>query len=85
LFSPLEIFFDYVETKSNRVKEKEKRDQKECMTRAEHTSQVLMEARQHQNGSRRGSHFMLGSQIPHCHDKANSGVVDSSEGVGRKD
>ena len=27
---------------------------------------------------------MLGSQRVHCHDKTNSGVVDSSEGVRRK-
>ena len=26
---------------------------------------------------------MLGSQRSHCHDKTNSGFVDSSEGVGR--
>ena len=28
---------------------------------------------------------MLGSQKSHCHSKTNSGFVDSSEGVGRKD
>jgi len=27
---------------------------------------------------------MLGSQRSHCHDKINSGVIDSSEGVRRK-
>ena len=27
---------------------------------------------------------MLGSQGSHCHEKIKSGVVDSSEGVGRK-
>jgi len=27
---------------------------------------------------------MLGSQKSHCHDKTNSGFVDSSEGVGRR-
>ena len=27
---------------------------------------------------------MLGPQKSHCHDKTNSGVVDSSKGVGRK-
>jgi len=27
---------------------------------------------------------MSGSQRSHCHDKTNSGFVDSSEGVGRK-
>ena len=36
------------------------------------------------NGNERGSHFMLGSQRSHCHDKTNSDFVDSSEGVGRK-
>jgi len=44
--------------------------------------QVVVEARQHQNGSERGSHFMLGSQRSHCHNKTNSGFVDS---VGRKE
>jgi len=28
--------------------------------------------------------FMLGSQKSHCHDKTNSGIVDSSKDVGRK-
>jgi len=27
---------------------------------------------------------MLGSQRSHCHDKTNSGVIDSSEGAVRK-
>jgi len=36
------------------------------------------------NISERGSRFMLGSQRSHCHDKTNSGFVDSSEGVGQK-
>jgi len=27
---------------------------------------------------------MLGSQRSHCHNKTNSGFVDSREGVGRK-
>jgi len=27
---------------------------------------------------------MLGPQGSHCHDKTDSGVVDTSEGVGRK-
>jgi len=35
------------------------------------------------NGSERGSGFMLGSQRSHCHDKTDSGVVDSSKGIGR--
>jgi len=43
-----------------------------------------VEARQHQNGSEQGLRFMLGPQRFHCHDKTNSGVVDSSEGVGLK-
>jgi len=43
-----------------------------------------VEARQHQNGSEWGSRLMLGSQRSHCHDKTDSGVVDSSKGVGRK-
>ena len=53
-------------------------------SRAERTQQVVVEARQHQNGSERGSRFILGSQRSHCHNKTNSGFVDSSEGVGRK-
>ena len=36
------------------------------------------------DGSERGSRFMLSSQRSHCHNKTNSGFVDSSEGVGRK-
>jgi len=43
-----------------------------------------MDASQQQNGSEQGSRFMLGSQRPHYHDQTNSGVVDSSKGVGRK-
>jgi len=39
---------------------------------------------QYENGSERGSRFMLGSQRSHCHNKTNSGFVDSTEGVGRK-
>ena len=46
--------------------------------------QVMMEARQYQNDSERGSRFMLGSQRSYCHDKTNFGVVDNSESVGRK-
>jgi len=56
----------------------------EGTSRAERTIQVMVEARQHQNGSERGSRFMLGSQRSHCHNKTNSGVVDSNEGVGWK-
>jgi len=44
----------------------------------------MAEARQYQNGSERGSCFMLGSQRFHCHDKTNSGVFDSSEVDGWK-
>jgi len=44
----------------------------------------VVEARQHQNGSGRGSRFMLGSQRSHCRNKTNIGFVESSEGVGRK-
>jgi len=40
--------------------------------------------RQHSNGSEWGSRFMLGSQRSHSHDKTNWGLVDGSEGVGRK-
>ena len=51
--------------------------QKECIP--ERTIQVMVEARQSQNGSERGSRFMLGSQRSHCHDRTNLGVVDSTE------
>jgi len=71
-------------SKSKEEKNKKERKQKECTARAERTIQVMVEARQHQNGSERGLRFMLGSQRSHCHDKTNSDVVDSSEGVGRK-
>ena len=60
------------------------KSQKEGTSRAERTIQVMVEARQYQNGSERGSRFMLGSQRSHCHNKKKSGFVDSSEGVGRK-
>jgi len=49
-----------------------------------HVMVTLVEARQHRNGSERRSCLMLCSQGSHCHDNTNSGVVDSSEGVGRK-
>jgi len=79
-----EIFSNYDETKSKEEKKKKEREQKEGTSRAERTIQVVVEARQHQNGSERGSRFMLGSQRSHSHNKTNSGFVDSSEGVGRK-
>jgi len=69
--------------KRNRKRKRTKREKKEGISRAERTIQVVVEARQHQNGSERGSRFMLGSQRSHCHNKTNSGFVDSSEGVGR--
>jgi len=62
-----EIFSNYDKTESKKVKRK-----REC------TIQVMMEARQHQNGSEGGSRFMLGSHRSFFHDKINSGVVDSS-------
>ena len=68
-----------------RGKEQKEREQKEGTSRAERTIQVVVEARQHQNGSERGSRFMLGSQRSHSLNKTNSGFVNSSEGVGRKD
>jgi len=67
-----------------RGKHLEEQDQKEGTSRAERTIQVMVEERQHQNGSERGSRFMLGSQRSHCHNKKNPDFVDSSEGVGRK-
>ena len=79
-----EIFSNYDETKSKEEKWKKEREHKEGTSRAERTIQVVVEARQHQNGSERGSRFMLGSQRSHCHNKTNLGFVDSSEGVGRK-
>jgi len=82
VLSGKEFFSNYDETKSK--EEKNKKEQKEGTLRAERTIQVVVEARQHQNGSERGSRFMLGSQRSHCHNKINLGFVDSSEGVGRK-
>jgi len=71
--------------KQNRKRKRTKeREQKEGTSRAERTIQVVVEARQHQNGSERGSRFMLGSQRSHCHNKTNLDFVDSSEGVRRK-
>ena len=69
--------------RNRKRKEQKEREQKEGTSRAERTIQVVVEARQHQNGRERGSRFMLGSQRSHCH-KTNSGFVDSSEGIGRK-
>jgi len=43
-------------------------EQKECTSRAVRTIQVMVEARQHQNGNTSGSRFMLSSQRSHCHD-----------------
>jgi len=71
-----EIFSNYDETKSKQEKNKE-REQNEGTSRAERTIQVVVEARQHQNGSERGSRFRLGSQRSHCHNQTNSGFVDS--------
>jgi len=61
---------------------KMQRGRGEGTSRAERTTQVVVEARQHLNGSERGSRFMLGSQRSHYHNRTNSGFVDSSEGVG---
>ena len=81
-----EIFSNYDETKpkEEKGKKQQEREEKEGISQAERTIQVMVEARQHQNGSKRGSRFMLGSQRSHCHNSTNSGFVDSSEGVGRK-
>jgi len=77
------IFFNYDETKSKKAKRRRQKrtEQKECTSRAERTIQVMVEARQHQDGSEQRSRFTLGSQRYHCHNKTNLGVVDSSEGV----
>jgi len=79
-----EIFFNYDIKKSKEEKNKKNGAKKEGTSRAERTIQVVVEARQHQNGRERGSRFMLGSQRSHCHNKTNSGFVDSSKGVRRK-
>jgi len=70
-----EIFSNYDETKS-----KEEQNKKNGSKKKAHRGQSV----QHQNGSERGSCFMLGSQRSHRHNKTNSGFVDSSEGGGRK-
>jgi len=57
-----EIFSNYDETKSKEEKNKKNGSKKEGTSRAERTIQVMVEARQHQNDSERGSRFMLGSQ-----------------------
>jgi len=79
-----EIFSNYDDTKSKEEKNKKNGSKNEGTSRAERTIQVMVEARQHQNGSERGLRFMLGSKRSHCHNKTNSGFVDSSEGIGRK-
>jgi len=78
-----EIFSDFETESKLRGEEKKEREQKECTLRAERTIQVMVEERQHQKCSERGSRSILGSQRSYCHDKTNSTVIDSSEGVGR--
>jgi len=39
---------------------------------------VMVETRQYQNSSERGSCFILGSQRSHCHNNKKSGVVDTA-------
>ena len=46
-----EIFSNHDETKSKEEKNKKYGEQKEGTSRAERTIQVMVEARQHQNGS----------------------------------
>jgi len=46
-----EIFFSYDETKSKEEKNKKNGKQKEGTSRAERTIQIMVEARQHQNGN----------------------------------
>ena len=77
-----EIFYNYDETKSK--EEQKEQERKEGASQAERAIQVVVKARQNQNGSDCGSRFMLGSQRSHCHDKINSGFVDSREGIGQK-
>jgi len=63
-----EIFLNFDGTKSKEEKNKENRSQKKAH-RGQSVRQVMVEAKQHQNGNERGSHFMLGSQRSHCHKK----------------
>jgi len=44
-----------------------------------------VEARQHQNGSERGSRFMLGSQRSHCHNKQIQALLTAARASGGKD
>ena len=57
-----ENFANYDETKSKEEKNKKNRSKKKAHCGQMHTIQVMVEAKQHQNGSERGSRFMLGSQ-----------------------
>jgi len=70
--------------KQNRKRKRTKRMKAKRMHITGRAIQVMVEARQHQNGSERGLRFMLGSQRSHCHDQKKSGFFDGSEGVGQK-
>jgi len=79
-----EIFSNYHETKSKEEKNKKNRSKKKA-----HRGQIVQYRSWWKQGNIKmavseESRFMLGSQRSHCHNKTNSGFVDSSEGVGRK-
>jgi len=71
--------------KRNRKWKKIKRTgAKEGTSRAERTIQVMVEAEQHQNGSERGSHFMLGSQILTVTTKQIQALLTAARASGGK-
>jgi len=51
------VFADFDGTQSKQMKRKKDWEQKECISPAERTMQVIMEAGQYKNGSKRGSWF----------------------------
>ena len=78
-----EIFSNYDETKSKGEKNKKNG----CKKKAHRGQSVRYRSWWKQGNIKMAMSemcFMLGSQRSHCHDKTNSGFVNSSEGVGRK-
>jgi len=81
-----EIFSNYDETKSKEeTREQKEREPKEGTSRAERTIQVTVEARQHQNGSKRESRFTLGSERLTVTTKQIQALLTAVRASGGKD
>jgi len=77
----LQLWWNEIE----RGEEPKERKQKEGTLWADNTIQVMVEARQHQNGNEWGSHFMLGSQRSHYHGKKIQALLTAARASGGKD